>query len=125
MRIFTEASTYDFKKFPKVSERKKQFKASEGGQKEVCDLVENYARDCAEKAAREATEKAEKAAKEAAEKAAKEAAEKAEKAKMEAAESARKLFESGVSYEVVRGAMTTLEDSMLRDIYQKVKHSMK
>ena len=106
----------------------KQFKSNEGGQTEVCDLVENYAKACAEKAAREATEKAEKAAREAtekAEKAAREATEKAEKATKDATESAKKLFESGVSYEVVRNAMPTLKDSVLEKLYEAVKCSKK
>ena len=43
MKIFKEPDVYDFEKFPKVSKRKKQFKESEGGDKTMCDLVENYA----------------------------------------------------------------------------------
>lgn len=73
MRIFTELEAYDFKKFPKVSKRKKQF-------------------------AKEEKEKAEK----------------------DAMQSARKLFENGVSYEIVRASITTLSDEQLREIYQKV-----
>ena len=34
--------------------RKKQFKGNEGGNEEVCDLVENYARERAEDAANSA-----------------------------------------------------------------------
>jgi len=44
--------TIPFKKFPRVSGRKKQFKESEGGSEPMCDLVENYARECAEEAER-------------------------------------------------------------------------
>lgn len=98
MRIFTESEVYDFKKFPKVSKRKKQFKSSEGGEKEVCDLVENYAKGYAEKVAKEEKEKAEK----------------------DAMQSARKLFENGVSYEIVHASIATLSDEQLREIYQKV-----
>lgn len=97
MRIFTEQDAYDFEKFPKVSKRKKQFKESEGGKKQVCDLVENYARQCAEKAAKEAEEKAAK----------------------EAENSALKLFKNGVSYEVVRASITSLSDEKLQKIYQE------
>ena len=43
MRIFKEPDAYDFKKFPKISGRKKRFKESEGGDETMCDLVENYA----------------------------------------------------------------------------------
>lgn len=53
MHIFTDINAYDFEKFPKVSKRKKQFKTNEGGKNEVCDLVENYARECAKKEAAE------------------------------------------------------------------------
>ena len=47
MRIFKEKDTYDFKKFPKVSGRKKQFKKNEGGDDKMCDLVENCAKEAA------------------------------------------------------------------------------
>lgn len=79
----------------------------------MCDLVENYAKKRAEEAAKEATEKA---AKEAAEKAAKEATEKA-------IYSARKLFENGVSYEIVRASITTISDEDLQKIYEQVTGS--
>ena len=121
MRIFTQANIYDFEKFPKVSERKKQFKSNKGGETEVCDLVENYAKACAEKAAREAAEKAAREATENAEKVVREANEKAEKAEKAATESARKFFESGVDYEVVRNAMPTLDESVLEKIYKEVQ----
>lgn len=45
MRIFTNKDAYDFQKFPKTSKRKKQFKENEGGNAEMCDLVENYAKE--------------------------------------------------------------------------------
>ena len=102
MHIFTDADAYDFEKFPKVSKRKKQFKESEGGNEEMCDLVENYAKECAEVAAKEA---AEKATKEATEK---------------AICSAKKLFENGVSYDIVRASMTTISDKDLQQIYEQV-----
>lgn len=89
MHIFTDINAYDFEKFPKVSKRKKQFKTNEGGKNEVCDLVENYAR---------------------------------ERAKKEAADSAKKFFENGVSYEVVRASITLLSDEELQKIYKKVNN---
>ncbi|MBQ8558610.1 MAG: hypothetical protein IJ439_01300 [Tyzzerella sp.] len=89
MHIFTDINVYDFEKFPKVSKRKKQFKTNEGGKNEVCDLVENYAR---------------------------------ERAKKEAADSAKKFFENGVSYEVVRASITLLSDEELQKIYKKVNN---
>ena len=65
----------------------------------MCDLVENYARECAEEAAKEA----------------------AKKAAEDTADSARRLFENGVSYEQVRASLTTISDVDLKDIYEKVK----
>ena len=62
----------------------------------MCDLVENYARECAEEAAKEAAKKAAK-------------------------EAAKKLFENGVSFEQVRASLTTISDVDLKDIYEKVK----
>lgn len=114
MTIFKNEDAYNFKKFPNTSKRKEQFKKNEGGKKEVCDLVENYARQYAE-------EVAEQAAKEAAEKATKEAAEKAaEKAAKDVAETARRFLENGVSYEVVRASIATLSEEKLQEIYKEV-----
>ncbi len=107
MRIFTETNAYDFEKFPKVSNRKRQFKVNEGGSGEVCDLVENYARSCAERAAKEATEKAKKEA--------------TDKAIKDAIESAKKLFQNGVGYEVVQTSISTLSDEVLQGVYAEVK----
>ena len=91
MHIFTEPNAYDFEKFPRVSKRKKQFKESEGGKEEMCDLVENYAKERVE----EATAK-------------------------EAADSARKFFENGVSYEIVRASISAISDEDLQKIYAQV-----
>ena len=110
MHIFTDGDAYNFEKFPNVSKRKKQFKESKGGNEEMCDLVENYAKERAEAAAKEA---AEKATKEATEKATKEATEKA-------ICSAKKLFENGVSYDIVRASITTISDKDLQQIYEQV-----
>ena len=103
MHIFTKSDAYDFVKFPRVSARKKQFKENKGGQEEVCDLVENYAKECAEKAAEEAAKKA------------------AEKEIKEAEQSARTLFENGVSYDVVRASIRPLTDEQLQNIYETIK----
>lgn len=86
MYIFTKKDAYDFQKFPKVSARKKQFKESQGGQEEVCDLVENYAKECAEEAEKKA---------------------------------AKKLFENGAKYELVRASITSLSDEELKRIYER------
>ena len=45
MEIFTDSSKYDFEKFPKVSARKQQFKIEEKGDAEMCELVEEYAKE--------------------------------------------------------------------------------
>lgn len=47
MRIFTESETYDFKKFPKISERKAHFKNDEKGDASMCEIVEEFAREYA------------------------------------------------------------------------------
>lgn len=96
MQIFTKPDVYDFQKFPRVSKRKKQFKQSEGGEKEVCKLVEEYGRECAEEAAKEAEIQTEK-------------------------NSARRFFENGASYEIVRASLLTLSDEELQAIYQEAR----
>ena len=113
MRIFKEPDVYDFEKFPKVSKRKNQFKEDEGGDKTMCDLVENYAnKKAAEAAAKAAAEAATKAATEATAKAVAEAAE-------EAKASALRLFQNGASYELVRTSIISLTDKELQEIYKK------
>lgn len=52
MHIFRENDAYDFEQFPKTSKRKQQFKKNEGGGTEVCNLVEEYGRECAEENAK-------------------------------------------------------------------------
>ena len=54
MTVFTDSSKYDFEKFPKVSGRKQQFKVDEGGDAEMCELVEEYAKEYAKEAVAEA-----------------------------------------------------------------------
>ena len=62
------------------------------------------------------------AAKEAGEEAAKEAAKAAaeEAAKEAAMDNARKFFENGVSYDIVRASITTISDEELQKIYEQV-----
>ena len=98
MHIFTVKDAYDFEKFPKVSKRKKQFKESEGGQGEVCELVENYAKQYAEKAAEEAAKEAAKGA---------------------ARDNARRLFENGASYEIVKKSIPLLSNEELQKIFDE------
>ena len=51
MCIFKEQSAYDFVKFPKTSARKKHFLGNAGGKKEMCEVVENYAKEYAKEQA--------------------------------------------------------------------------
>lgn len=87
-----------FEKVPKTSARKKQFKESEGGRENMCDLVEEYAKQRAEEAAKEAAKKA---------------------AEAEARKNARKFFENGATYEMVRASIDMLSDEELQSIYEK------
>lgn len=57
MKIFKEQEVYDFVKFPKVSKRKKYFLKGKGGKKEMCEIVEEYARQCVQEAEIEMVEK--------------------------------------------------------------------
>ena len=88
MHIFSVKDAYDFEKFPKVSKRKRQFKEREGGQGEVCELVENYA---------------------------------TWRAKEEIKGNARRFFENGANYEMVRASITILSDEELQSIYAQVQ----
>ena len=66
----------------------------------MCDLVENYAKECAAKAAAEAAAKA------------------AEEAVAEAKDSALRLFQNGASHELVRASIISLSDEELQAIYR-------
>lgn len=59
----------------------------------MCDLVENYAKECAEEAAKQ-TEK----------------------------ENALRFFQNGATYELVRASITSLSDEELQKIYQEAKN---
>ena len=54
MRIYKDREVYDHKKFPRTSKRKSQFIKNEKGENEMCEIVENYAREVAEEAAKKA-----------------------------------------------------------------------
>ena len=45
MRIYKVQTVYDYEKFPHTSKRKHQFIADEGGKREMCEIVENYAKE--------------------------------------------------------------------------------
>lgn len=53
MKIFSENDAYDFKKFPKISKRKRQFKLEEGGEGNMCEAIENFGKECAKEAVME------------------------------------------------------------------------
>lgn len=92
MKIFVENDVYDFEKFPKVSKRKSQFKREEGGEREVCEAVENYGKECAREAVKET-----------------------------AKETAYNFFKNGASYEMVKASMGSLTEEELMEIYKKAK----
>lgn len=91
MKIFSEQDAYDFQKFPKTSERKHYFLRSEGGKKEMCKIVEDFAKEYAEQVV-------------------------IQKAK----ETARKYFESGGDYERAKLFIDSLSDKELEEIYSTV-----
>jgi predicted transposase/invertase (TIGR01784 family) len=92
MKIYKKRAVFDYKKFPKTSKRKEQFIRNEGGKREMCELVESYARQIAE-----------------------------EKTRKEAEESARSLFENGVDFDVVYRSIKNLSKDELLSIYEEAK----
>lgn len=97
MKIYQNQEEYDFKNFPNTSRRKKYFKDEEGGMQEMCDVVKNYAREYAKEYAKEQIEEKEKV-------------------------TARKLFKSGVTFQIVQSAVD-LSEEILREIYNEVVES--
>ena len=95
MRIFKEQSAYNFEKFPKTSTRKKHFLQNVGGKQEMCEIVENYAKEYAKEYAEEQTKK-------------------------QAEIIAENLFKSGASFELIKNGIETLSDEELLVIYNKV-----
>lgn len=53
MEIFTKTDSYDFKRFPRVSKRKAQFKEEEKGEEVMCEIVEEYAKEYAQECIKE------------------------------------------------------------------------
>lgn len=98
MRIYKEQETYDYVKFPHTSKRKHQFIVNEGGQKEMCELVENYAKEVAAEAAIKAAKENEKSM-------------------------VRKLLEMGVDFETVLCSTKNTSVEELNEIYDSVKKS--
>lgn len=92
MRIFKKQDVYNFEKFPRTSIRKQYFLENERGKGEMCEVVENYAIQYAK-----------------------------EKELETAKETARRLFENGASYEVVRKSIIILSDNELKTIWDKVQ----
>lgn len=94
MKIYKEQSVFDYEKFPKTSKRKSQFIRNEGGKREMCELVENYAKEVA-----------------------------AEAAKEEAKEMAKRFFENGADFDLVYQSVKHISKEELLSIYEKVKAS--
>ena len=84
MEVFTQKDRYDFKKFPLISARKKQFKVPEKGEAGMCTIVEEFAKEYAIEYAKEEVAKAEAKAAKATAKAEAKAAKAAAKATGEA-----------------------------------------
>lgn len=91
MRIYKEQSVFDFKKFPKTSNRKGQFIRHEGGKRKMCELVENYAREVAEETLKE-----------------------------EAQAMAKRLLERGVDFDIVCQSVKILSKEELLSIYKEI-----
>ena len=91
MKIFKEQEAYDFKRFPKTSERKKQFIQEDGGRKEMSEALDNYIRQVTE-------EENEKLAK----------------------DMARNFFKNGAEFEVVKKSITIVSEEELWKIYNEV-----
>ena len=106
MHLFKDTDAYDFEKFPKCSNRKKQFKMTEEGEAGMCDLVEEYAQKVAREAAREAAE----AAKEAAEKAAAEAAE----------QTIIKMLKRGYKIEEINEIYSDMDEAEIRKLESEI-----
>lgn len=92
MKIYKEQTVFDFEKFPKTSKRKMQFIGNERGKREMCEIVDNYAKEVAEEAVKEKN-----------------------------IETARKFLESGVNFEVVCRCVDSISLEELKNIYEDVK----
>lgn len=88
----------EIKKFPKTSSRKGQFIRHEGGKREMCELVENYAREVAEEAVKKARKETEE-------------------------EAARSFFKNGAEFDLVYRSIKTLSKEELLSIYKEVQNS--
>lgn len=91
MKIFSNQDAYDFQKFPKTSEHKQYFLKSEGGKKEMCKIVEDFAKEYAEQVLLE-----------------------------KARETARKYFEAGGEFEKAKLFIDSLSCEELEEIYRTV-----
>lgn len=92
MRIYKEQTVFDFDKFPKTSKRKQQFIGNKGGKKQMCEIVDNYAKEVAEEAV-----------------------------KVENKEMAKKLFEKGVDFDVVCQCIENITVEELKAIYKNIR----
>ena len=93
MKIYREQREFDFEKFPKTSIRKMQFIGNEGGKRDMCEIVDNYAKEVAEQVSKERSK-----------------------------EMVRKLFENGVGFDVVCQCAEGFSVEELREVYNDVKN---
>lgn len=91
MRIYKEQGAFDFHKFPNTSNRKLQFIGKEGGKQEMCEAVENYAKQYAENYVREKN-----------------------------IEMAKKLFQEGAGFGMVLRCIEDVSEEELRKVYESV-----
>jgi len=90
MKIFMYQEVYDFEKFPKTSSRKRQFLKSKGGKQEMCELVDNYAKKYSK-----------------------------ENEIRKAKEAIVKLFEMGVTFEIIKASFDSLSEDEIKGLYER------
>ena len=95
MRIYKEQSAFDFHKFPNTSNRKLQFIGKEGGKQEMCEAVENYAKQYAKEYAKNHV-------------------------KEKSMKVAKKLFQEGVDFEMVLRCIEDVSEEELLKVYESV-----
>ena len=95
MRIYKEQGAFDFHKFPNTSNRKLQFIGKEGGKQEMCEAVENYAKEYAKEYAKNHV-------------------------KEKSLEVAKKLFQEGADFEMVLRCIEDISEEELREVYESV-----
>ena len=83
-----------------------------GGHEQMCDLVENYARECVAEAVEKTTKQVTEQVTE----------QMTRKATVDMENNARRLFQNGGSYELVRDSIPSLSAERLQEIYDEVRN---